>query len=128
MVGGVRSGSARPAARGKRVPLALCSMLFGAVLALAGGASAEDLARADRGAEHRCAPYDPDDYPYPQSVERDIIARVGGRIYGPYTQGARASAPGPGSVVGVALAPGLCVGCVLCGRAPCGHAVRCCYA
>ena len=35
--------------------------------------------------EHRCAPYDRDDYPYPQSVEREIIARMGGRIYGPYT-------------------------------------------
>ena len=35
--------------------------------------------------EHRCAPYDRDDYPYPQSVERDIVARMGGRIYGPYT-------------------------------------------
>ena len=35
--------------------------------------------------EHRCAPYERDDYPYPQSVEREIIVRMGGRIYGPYT-------------------------------------------
>ena len=35
--------------------------------------------------EHRCALYDRDDYPYPQSVEREIIARMDGRIYGPYT-------------------------------------------
>ena len=35
--------------------------------------------------EHRCAPYDRDDYPYPQSVEREIVARMGGRIYRPYT-------------------------------------------
>lgn len=35
--------------------------------------------------EHRCAPYDRDDYPYPQTVEREVIARMGGRIYGPYT-------------------------------------------
>ena len=35
--------------------------------------------------EHRCAPYDADDYPYPQSVEERIIAAMGGIIYGPYT-------------------------------------------
>ena len=35
--------------------------------------------------EHCCAPYDRADYPYPQSVERDIVAALGGRVYGPYT-------------------------------------------
>lgn len=35
--------------------------------------------------EHRCAPYDRNDYPYSQSVETRIIAGMGGRIYGPYT-------------------------------------------
>ncbi len=35
--------------------------------------------------EHRCASYDRADYPYPQSVEREIVASMGGRIYGPYT-------------------------------------------
>lgn len=35
--------------------------------------------------EHRCSPYDSDDYPYPQSVEAKIISNMGGRIYGPYT-------------------------------------------
>lgn len=35
--------------------------------------------------EHRCAPYDRADYPYPQSIEREIVANQGGRIYGPYT-------------------------------------------
>ena len=35
--------------------------------------------------EHRCAPYDRDDYPYSQSVEADIVATMGGRVYGPYT-------------------------------------------
>ena len=35
--------------------------------------------------EHRCAPYDRDDYPYSQSVEARIIADMGGRVYGPYT-------------------------------------------
>ena len=35
-------------------------------------------------AEHRCSPYDSDDYPYPASVEPKIVAAQGG-IYGPYT-------------------------------------------
>ena len=30
--------------------------------------------------EHRCAPYDRDDYPYSQSVETRIIAGMGGRV------------------------------------------------
>jgi len=34
--------------------------------------------------EHRCSPYTPEDYSYSQSVEDDIIARLGG-IYSPYT-------------------------------------------
>ena len=35
--------------------------------------------------EHRCAPYDKRrDYPYPQSVERDIVRELGA-VYGPYT-------------------------------------------
>ena len=35
--------------------------------------------------EHRCAPYDRGDYPYSQSVEAEIVATMGGRVYGPYT-------------------------------------------
>ena len=35
--------------------------------------------------EHRCAPYDSDDYRYSQSVEQRIVAGMGGIIYGPYT-------------------------------------------
>ena len=35
--------------------------------------------------EHRCSPYNSDDYSYPQSVEPQIVAQMGGRIYGPYT-------------------------------------------
>ena len=35
--------------------------------------------------EHRCSPYDSDDYSYPQSVEPRIVAGMGGIIYGPYT-------------------------------------------
>ena len=34
--------------------------------------------------EERCAPYDADDYRYPQSVENDIVRDLGG-IYSPYT-------------------------------------------
>ena len=34
--------------------------------------------------ENRCAPYDADDYNYPQSVELEIIRELGG-IYGPYS-------------------------------------------
>ena len=35
--------------------------------------------------EKRCSPYDSDDYPHSQSLESQIVARMGGRIYGPYT-------------------------------------------
>ena len=42
--------------------------------------------------EHRCAPYDKKrDYPYPQSVERDIVRELGA-VYGPYTGTCFASA------------------------------------
>ena len=34
--------------------------------------------------EDRCSSYDPDDYPYSQSVEAQIVTDIGG-IYGPYT-------------------------------------------
>ena len=35
--------------------------------------------------EHRCSPYDSDDYSYSQSVESRIVASMGNIIYGPYT-------------------------------------------
>ena len=35
--------------------------------------------------EDRCAPYDPDDYPYNQSVEERIVEQLNGLVYGPYT-------------------------------------------
>ncbi len=35
--------------------------------------------------ENRCAPYNRSDYRYSQSVEAEIVATMGGRIYGPYT-------------------------------------------
>ena len=34
--------------------------------------------------EDRCSPYDPDDYPYPPSVEPRIVEDLSG-VYGPYT-------------------------------------------
>ena len=36
-------------------------------------------------AEYRCSPYDSDDYPYSQSVEKSIVESMSGLIYGPYT-------------------------------------------
>ena len=35
--------------------------------------------------EHRCSFYDRAHYPYPRSVEREIVAAMGGHVYGPYT-------------------------------------------
>ena len=35
--------------------------------------------------EYRCSAYDRKDYLYWQSVEADIVADLGGRVYGPYT-------------------------------------------
>ena len=35
--------------------------------------------------ENRCTPFRREDYPFPQSVEKVIVAKLGGVIYGPYT-------------------------------------------
>ena len=54
----------------------------------AGGGASQALANLNAlvvAPEHRCSPYDSDSYPYSQSVEAQIVARMGGRIYGPYT-------------------------------------------
>ena len=62
-----------------------------ALLAVACAIAAPSASRADTdlglvvAPEHRCAPYDREDYAYPQSVELELIASMGGRIYGPYT-------------------------------------------
>ena len=66
-----------------RAPLSLGALLC--ALAWCGAAQAETWRGLTVAPEHRCSAYDRDDYPYPQSVERDIVARMGGRIYGPYT-------------------------------------------
>lgn len=72
------------------LPVALAAIVFLALVAsglsLAQGESDGTQWRGIRVApENRCSPYDRDDYPYPQSVELDIIARAGGKICSPYT-------------------------------------------
>ena len=55
-------------------------------LGLVAGVSAETWRGLTIAPEHRCAPYDNKrDYPYPQSVERDIVRELGA-VYGPYTR------------------------------------------
>ena len=56
-----------------------------AVVVWASPTSAETYRGITIAPEHRCAPYHPDDYPYLQSVEAQIVAALGGAIYGPYT-------------------------------------------
>ena len=54
-------------------------------LALMGGAAAETWRGLTITPENRCSAYDRKrDYPYPQSVEQDIV-RALGAVYGPYT-------------------------------------------
>ena len=66
--------------------IALAVLAIAAVLAAGHGHTAADTWRGLAVApEHRCAPYDRGDYPYPQSVEAGIAASMGGRVYGPYT-------------------------------------------
>ena len=56
-----------------------------AAFALIGSASAETWRGLAVAPEHRCSPYDKKrDYPYPQSVEQEIVRQLGG-VYGPYT-------------------------------------------
>ena len=80
--------SASIAAAPTRIPLALRPHLAVAAVAALGllaGASAETWRGLTVAPEHRCAPYDKKrDYPYPQSVERDIVRELGA-VYGPYT-------------------------------------------
>ena len=63
-------------------------LIFAAAL-FATSASSQDTTETWRGLvvapENRCSPYDKRrDYPYPQSIEPDIVRRLGG-VYGPYT-------------------------------------------
>ena len=62
-------------------PWCLLLALFTAV----GSASAETWYGLSVAPEHRCSVYDRKrDYPYPQSIERDIVRELGA-VYGPYT-------------------------------------------
>ena len=75
----------RPRSRGPGSSLALACVAAVAALGLVAGASAETWRGLTIAPEHRCAPYDKKrDYPYPQSVERDIVRDLGA-VYGPYT-------------------------------------------
>ena len=74
---------ARP--RGPGSSLALSCLAVVVALGLVAGVSAETWRGLTVAPEHRCAPYDKKrDYPYPQSVERDLVRELGA-VYGPYT-------------------------------------------
>ena len=73
----------RPRAPGSH--LALSCLAAVVALGLVAGVSADNWRGLAVAPEHRCAPYDKKrDYPYPQSVERDIVRELGA-VYGPYT-------------------------------------------
>ena len=70
---------------GTRTRAAVRSLVVLGTLALTSGAAAEIWRGLEVAPEHRCSPYDKKaDYPYPQSVERDIVHELG-TVYGPYT-------------------------------------------
>ena len=78
--------------RGSPARFALACVAAVFTLGLVTGASAETWRGLSIAPEHRCSPYDKKrDYPYPQSVERDIVRTLGG-VYGPYTGTCFASA------------------------------------
>ena len=77
----------RPGPRKRRPTRALACFAAAVALALvlAHHASAETWRGLTVAPESRCSPYDKKrDYPYPQSVERDIVRELGA-VYGPYT-------------------------------------------
>ena len=75
--------SNRHAERGVRLARRLLATL--AALALAGTATAESWRGLTVTPENRCSAYDKkEDYPYPPSVEHDIVRELGA-VYGPYT-------------------------------------------
>ena len=76
---GAPRASAAAAVRGRWAPW------FLAAFVLVGPASAESWRGLTVAPEHRCSAYDRKrDYPYPQSVEQDIVRGLGA-VYGPYT-------------------------------------------
>ena len=71
--------------RQRQLPLVLACLAGLFALGFIHDASAETWRGLTVAPEHRCAPYDKKrDYPYSQSVERDIV-RALGSVYGPYT-------------------------------------------
>ena len=81
----LRATPSPPRRRGSASRFALTCVAAVAALGLVAGASAETWRGLTVAPEHRCAPYDKKrDYPYPQSVERDIVRELGA-VYGPYT-------------------------------------------
>ena len=71
--------------RRRQSPLALACLAGLLALGLIHGVSAETWRGLTVAPEHRCAPYDKKrDYPYSQSVEREIVRELG-RVYGPHT-------------------------------------------
>ena len=75
----------RARSRGLGSSLALICLAAVVAFGLVAGVSAETWRGLTVAPEHRCAPYDKKrDYPYPQSVERDIVRELGA-VYGPYT-------------------------------------------
>ena len=62
-----------------------CLVAFAVLVTLAGTAAAESWRGLVVSPENRCSPYDRKrDYPYPPSVEDDIVRELGA-VYGPYT-------------------------------------------
>ena len=81
----LRAHPSPPRRRGSPSRFALICVAAVAALGLVAGASAETWRGLTVAPEHRCASYDKKrDYPYPQSVERDIVRELGA-VYGPYT-------------------------------------------
>ena len=88
----LRAHSSPPRRRASPSRFALTCIAAVAALGLVAGASAETWRGLTVAPEHRCAPYDKRrDYPYPQSVERDIVRQLGA-VYGSYTGRCFASA------------------------------------
>ena len=71
--------------RGPGSSLVLSCLVAVVALGLVAGASSETWRGLTVAPEHRCSAYNKKrDYPYPQSVERDIVRELGA-VYGPYT-------------------------------------------
>ena len=78
-------GRTRSRAGQRQLPLALGCLLGLVILGFVDAVSADTWRGLTVAPEHRCSRYDKArDYPYPQSIEGDIV-RSYGEVYGPYT-------------------------------------------